>query len=81
LKAKGVISGQILRPGDTVRVRVLRADLDKRQIELQWVPIEKVVAPVEKPKVTRKPRVAKAPVSDATAEAPPKRTRKVKPKE
>jgi ribonuclease R len=81
LKAKGVISGQILRPGDTVRVRVLRADLDKRQIELQWVPIEKVVAPVEKPKVTRKPRVAKALVSDATAEAPPKRTRKVKPKE
>jgi ribonuclease R len=81
LKAKGVISGKILRPGDTVRVRVLRADLDKRQIELQWVPIETVVLPVEKPKTPRKPRTPKALSTDATVQAAPKRIRKLKPKE
>jgi ribonuclease R len=80
LKAKGVVSGQILRPGDAVRVRVLRADLDKRQIELQWVPMEKVIPLVEKPKTTRKPRTPKAPSDAATDEVKPKRMRKVKPK-
>jgi ribonuclease R len=80
LKAKGMLSGTILRPGDAVRVRVLRADLDKRQIELQWVPMEKVVAPEPKPKTPRKPRTPKEP-SETTDAPVVKRTRKVKPKE
>jgi ribonuclease R len=51
LKAKGEFSGDVIKMGDAVRVRILSADLAKRQIEMEFVR----VAPVKKapPKMTR----------------------------
>jgi ribonuclease R len=37
LKAKGEFSGDIIKMGDAVRVRILSADLTKRQIEMELV--------------------------------------------
>ncbi len=37
LSATGRISGNVLKMGDNVNVRIVGADLDKRRIEMEWV--------------------------------------------
>ncbi len=37
LKAKSVSSGEEIKLGDALTVKVIKADLDKQQIELQWL--------------------------------------------
>lgn len=37
LRAKGLRSGKMYKMGDSVKVRILKADLDKKQIEMEFV--------------------------------------------
>ncbi len=80
LKAKGMITGQFLRLGGAVRVRVVRADLDRRQIELQWVPVEKVAPVPVKTVLAKEVKSRTKKAVETTEEAKPKRVRKPKPK-
>ncbi|MEM9919584.1 MAG: ribonuclease R [Bacteroidota bacterium] len=43
LSAKGMRSGTVLRMGQSVSVKIVNADLAKRQIEMEWVEEEKAV--------------------------------------
>ncbi len=38
LRATGNRSGRVIKMGDSIRVKVIDTDLDRRQIELDWVP-------------------------------------------
>ncbi len=40
MKAKSIPSGDTIKIGDVITVKVLKTDLEKRQIELQWIQAE-----------------------------------------
>ena len=76
----GSRSGRTFRMGDKVRIRVVAANLTKRQLDYEWVltPAETVAEVVIDDAAPAKKRKAKTtkPKADKTAEAKPKRKRK-----